>query len=134
VYDMYPWNEPDSASRGDDPPIPPRSREGSPSPSGPLAPLAGDPSPLAPVAGDPSPLAPVAGDPSPLAPVAGDPSSQAPPGRDPSPQASLGGDSSSPTPLVRAVQVALDRRDNGGDAVAVAGQPTTQPTAGRTRQ
>lgn len=30
----------------------------------------------------------------------------------------------------RAVQVALDRRDNGGDAVAVAGQPP----ASRTRQ
>jgi hypothetical protein len=30
----------------------------------------------------------------------------------------------------RAVQVALDRRDNGGDAVAAAGKPT----AGRTRQ
>ena len=34
----------------------------------------------------------------------------------------------------RAVQVALDRRDNGGDALAVAGQPATRPTAGRTRQ
>ncbi|HYB48465.1 MAG TPA: hypothetical protein VED20_14115 [Streptosporangiaceae bacterium] len=30
----------------------------------------------------------------------------------------------------RAVQVALDRRDNGGDAVGAAGEPT----AGRTRQ
>ena len=33
-----------------------------------------------------------------------------------------------------AVQVALDRRDSGGDAVAVTGQPSTQPSAGRTRQ
>jgi hypothetical protein len=31
----------------------------------------------------------------------------------------------------QAVQVALDRRDNGGDA---AGQPATPPTPGRTRQ
>ena len=28
----------------------------------------------------------------------------------------------------RAVQVALDRRDNGGDAAAAAGQPTAGPT------
>ena len=39
---------------------------------------------------------------------------------------------------IRAVQVALDRRDNGGDAVAGASQPTTQPAAqpaaSRTRQ
>ena len=34
----------------------------------------------------------------------------------------------------RAVQVALDRRDNGGDAVAAAGRPATPLTAGRTRQ
>jgi hypothetical protein len=37
------------------------------------------------------------------------------------------------------VQVALDRRDNGGDALAAAsqaapGQPATPPTPGRTRQ
>jgi hypothetical protein len=101
VYDMYPWNEPDSADRGDDPSIPPRSEEGSPPPQ---APLGGNPSP------------------------------QAPLGEDPSPQAPLGGDLSPQAPLVRAVQVALDRRDNGGDAVAVAGQPTTQPPVGRTRQ
>jgi hypothetical protein len=94
VYDMYPWNEPDSASRGDDPPIPPRSPEGSPASRAPQAPLGGDPTPQTP----------------------------------------LGGDSSPQAPLVRAVQVALDRRDNGGDAVAVAGQPTTQPPAGLTRQ
>jgi hypothetical protein len=53
-------------------------------------------------------------------------------------------------PAIRAVQFALDRRDNGGDAQAVAGQPSathpaatqptatqptaTQPTVGRTRQ
>jgi hypothetical protein len=35
---------------------------------------------------------------------------------------------------MRAVQVALDRRDNGGDAVAAAGRPATPLTAGRTRQ
>ena len=81
MYDMYPWDEPDSASRGDDPPIPPRSQGGSPPSRAPLAPLEGE--------------------------------------------------SSQQAPLVRAVQVALDRRDNGGDAVAVAGQPTTQPTAGQ---
>ena len=38
------------------------------------------------------------------------------------------------TSPAQAVQTALDRRDNGGDAVAVAGQPATEPTADRTRQ
>ena len=42
------------------------------------------------------------------------------------------------TPLetspARAVQVALDRRDNGGDAQGPAGLPATPPPAGRTRQ
>jgi hypothetical protein len=66
VYDMYPW---DSASQGDYPPEPLRSRK-------------------APAETSPA----------------------------------------------QAVQVALDRRDNGGDAVAVAGQPATVPTPGRTRQ
>jgi hypothetical protein len=33
-----------------------------------------------------------------------------------------------PAQAVRAVQVALDRRDNGGDAVAAASQPTAGPT------
>ena len=37
-------------------------------------------------------------------------------------------------PGAEAVQFALDRRDNGGDAAAVTGQPPTEPTAGRTRQ
>jgi len=35
---------------------------------------------------------------------------------------------------IRAVQVALDRRDNGGDAVAGAGRPATPLTASQTRQ
>jgi hypothetical protein len=35
---------------------------------------------------------------------------------------------------MRAVQVALDRRDNGGDAVDAAGRPATPLTASRTRQ
>jgi hypothetical protein len=40
---------------------------------------------------------------------------------------------------ILAVQVALDRRDNGGDALVAASQPATQPTAtqptaGRARQ
>jgi hypothetical protein len=35
------------------------------------------------------------------------------------------------TPAAQAVQVALDRRDNGGDAVT---QPATPPAPGRTRQ
>ncbi len=39
-----------------------------------------------------------------------------------------------PAAATRAVQVALDRRDNGGDAVAAAGQAAALPTAGRTRQ
>ena len=67
MYDMYPW---DSASQGDYPPEPLRSR------------------------------------------------------RDPKPRE---------TSPVRAVQIALDRRDNGGDGVAVS-QPATPPTASLTRQ
>ena len=74
MYDMYPW---DSASQGDYPPEPLRSR------------------------------------------------------RDPKPH--------QPSPA-RAVQIALDRRDNGGDAAvapaaaAPAAQPATPPTASLTRQ
>lgn len=67
MYDMYPW---DSASQGDYPPEPLRSR------------------------------------------------------RDPKPRE---------TSPARAVQIALDRRDNGGDGVA-AGQPAAPPTASLTRQ
>jgi len=71
MYDMYPW---DSASKGDYPPSPLRSR------------------------------------------------------RAPSPKTTL-----EPSPA-RAVQVALDRRDNGGDAIAAASAPVpSQPTASRTR-
>jgi hypothetical protein len=33
-----------------------------------------------------------------------------------------------PGPAVNAVQIALDRRDNGGDAAAVPGTPATGPT------
>jgi hypothetical protein len=33
-----------------------------------------------------------------------------------------------PAPAVTAVQVALDRRDNGGDAAATPGTPTSGPT------
>jgi hypothetical protein len=76
VYDMYPW---DSASQGDYPPEPMRSR------------------------------------------------------RNPKPRE---------TPPARAVQIALDRRDNGGAAppapaaaaAAGASQPATPPTASLTRQ
>jgi len=74
VYDMYPW---DSASQGDYPPEPLRSR------------------------------------------------------RDPKPRE---------TSPARAVQIALDRRDNGGAAAApaaaapAAGTPATPPTASLTRQ
>jgi len=67
VYDMYPW---DSASQGDYPPEPLRSR------------------------------------------------------RTPKPRE---------TSPARAVQIALDRRDNGGDGAA-ASQPATPPTARLTRQ
>ena len=81
MYDMYPW---DSASQGDYPPEPLRSRR--------------DP--------DPKP-----------------------------PKALKTPFTASPA---RAVQVALDRRDNGGDGVTVASQPAAQPatpgTTGRTRQ
>ena len=66
MYDMYPWNEPDSASRGDDAPIPPRSREGSPPPR---APLGGDKSPQASLVGDSSSQAPLGGDSSPQTPL-----------------------------------------------------------------
>jgi hypothetical protein len=38
-----------------------------------------------------------------------------------------------PADFTQAIQFALDRRDNGGDAVA-ASQPATPPTAGLTRQ
>jgi len=71
VYDMYPW---DSASQGDYPPEPLRSRRSQKS---------------------------------------------AQKTRETSP--------------ARAVQIALDRRDNGGDPVPV-GQPPTPPAADRTRQ
>jgi hypothetical protein len=40
-------------------------------------------------------------------------------------------------PAIRAVQVALDRRDNGGDvagAVGAVGQPETRPAGRPTRQ
>ena len=67
MYDMYPW---DSASQGDYPPEPLRSR------------------------------------------------------RNPKPRE---------TSPARAVQIALDRRDNGGDA-APASPPATPPTASLTRQ
>ena len=71
MYDMYPW---DSASQGDYPPGPLRSRR-APAPKTPLE-----------------------------------------------------------TSPARAVQVALDRRDNGGDAQGPAGPPATAPPAGRSRQ
>ena len=70
MYDMYPW---DSASQGDYPPSPLRSR------------------------------------------------------RAPSPKTTL-----EPSPA-RAVQVALDRRDNGGDAIAASAPGASQLTASRTR-
>jgi len=73
MYDMYPW---DSASQGDYPPAPLRSRRGT----------------------DPKPAKP------PVTAVAASPA--------------------------RAVQVALDRRDNGGEAEAAA----RMPVAGRTGQ
>lgn len=36
-------------------------------------------------------------------------------------------DAGKPRPAVSAVQVALDRRDNGGDAAAAPGTPTSGP-------
>jgi len=38
------------------------------------------------------------------------------------------GDAGSPRTPLDAVQVALDRRDNGGDAAAASGTPTAGPT------
>jgi hypothetical protein len=37
-------------------------------------------------------------------------------------------DAGKPEPAINAVQVALDRRDNGGDAAAAPGTPTAAPT------
>ena len=42
-------------------------------------------------------------------------------------------DTRKPEPAINAVQIALDRRDNGGDATAEVGAART-PTAGPTRQ
>jgi hypothetical protein len=42
-------------------------------------------------------------------------------------------DTAKPAPALNAVQIALDRRDNGGDATAAVGAACT-PTAGPTRQ
>jgi hypothetical protein len=73
VYDMYPW---DSASQGDYPPEPMRSR-----------------------------------------------------------RAQKSGQTTRETSPARAVQIALDRRDNGGDAAAATSSPhATPPTASLTRQ
>ena len=44
------------------------------------------------------------------------------------------GPADEPAAAIRAVQVALDRRDNGGDAVAAAGQARDSAHGGRTRQ
>ncbi len=71
--------------------------------------------------GRPPKTPPILGGPIPPDPPWGGPIPPDPPG--PSPQTPL-------APLVQAVQIALDRRDNGGDGVAAAGQPT----ASRTRQ
>jgi hypothetical protein len=37
-------------------------------------------------------------------------------------------DAAKPEPAIKAVQVALDRRDNGGDPAAASGTPTAGPT------
>jgi hypothetical protein len=102
VYDMYPWNDPDSgADHQQDHPAAawlPAPRDG-------RRPVADVPAPEP----RPAPEARVAPEPGE---VPADPAGSA----------------------IRAVQVALDRRDNGGDALAAAGQPATQRTSGRTRQ
>jgi len=45
-------------------------------------------------------------------------------------------DTRKPEPAINAVQIALDRRDNGGDAAAAAAEvaAASTPTAGPTRQ
>jgi len=45
-------------------------------------------------------------------------------------------DTRKPEPAINAVQIALDRRDNGGDAAAEAAEvaAASTPTAGPTRQ
>jgi hypothetical protein len=52
----------------------------------------------------------------------------------PSPLRSRRAPSPDETSHAQAVQVALDRRDNGGDGTVAAGQPATPRTASRTRQ
>ena len=105
MYDMYPWNDPDSgANQHPDKPGAawlPAPRDG----------------------GRP------AAEPRPAEPRPAAESREIP--ADPADRADRGEPAGS---AIRAVQVALDRRDNGGDAVAVAGQPATRPTADRTRQ
>ncbi len=72
----YPWFR---ASRGDDPPRPPRvSSRGDPSPR---TPLGRDPSPRTPLGRDPSPRTPLGRDPSPQTPHGGDPSPRTSPGK-----------------------------------------------------
>ena len=122
MYDMYPWADPDSAAGGTTPQTPPIL--GGPVPPDPPG---GDPAAQTPLGGTRPPRPPLGGEPSPPTPLGGDPSLQAPLGGDPTPQAPRAS-------LVRAVQVALDRRDNGGDAIAAASAPgASQPPASRTR-
>jgi hypothetical protein len=55
--------------------------------------------------------------------------SASPGGRPPgTPRARGDAESPKPGPAINAVQVALDRRDNGGDAAATPGAPTSGPT------
>ncbi len=108
MYDMYPWNDPDSGANHQDEP----GAAWLPAPRDGRRPAA-----------EPSPAA----EPREIPADRADRADRA----DPADRADRAESAGS---AIRAVQVALDRRDNGGDALAMAGQPATRPTAGRTRQ
>jgi hypothetical protein len=57
-----------------------------------------------------------------------DPTGSDPAGSDPAESANQAPQATQATQATQAVQFALDRRDNGGDAVTVAGQPTARQT------
>jgi hypothetical protein len=57
-----------------------------------------------------------------------DPTGSDPAGSDPGAQTSQVTQTSQPSQATQAVQFALDRRDNGGDALTAAGRPTARQT------
>jgi hypothetical protein len=57
-----------------------------------------------------------------------DPTGSDPAGSDPGAQTSQVTQTSQPSQATQAIQFALDRRDNGGDALTAAGRPTARQT------